>query len=137
MRGHADNAGEAVTICLDQTGVVTLDRAAALLGIETTEARAALGTLVFEDPGSGDLVPAPRYLSGNVREKLNDAELVVLDDPRLAANVAALRAVIPDDLLPTEIDARPGGSPGSRISTWPPSSETCSAPPRWPPSTWR
>src|SRR5664280_181171 len=108
VRSRADNPEEAVTICLDQTGAVTLDRVATLLEIEPTAARAALGTLVFDEPSTGALVPAPRYLSGNVREKLNDAELAVLDDPRFAANVAALRAVIPDDLLPVEIDARPG-----------------------------
>jgi len=108
VQARADNPEEAVTICLDQTGAVTLDRVATLLEIEPTAARAALGTLVFDEPSTGALVPAPRYLSGNVREKLNDAELAVLDDPRFAANVAALRAVIPDDLLPVEIDARPG-----------------------------
>jgi len=108
VRGRADSPAEAVTICLDQTGEVTLERVATLLDIAPTETRSALGTLVFNDPGSDVLVPAPRYLSGNVREKLKVAELAVNDHPRFAPNVSALRAVLPDDLLPAEIDARPG-----------------------------
>ena len=110
VRGRADSPEEAVTICLDETGSVTLDRVAALLGIEAVDARNRLGTLVFDDPLSDQLVPGARYLSGNVRVKLREAEAAVADDARFAPNVAALQAVLPDDLLPEEIDARPGAT---------------------------
>ena len=43
--------------------------------------------------------------------KLRVAEAAALaDDIRFAPNVSALQAVLPDDLLPEEIDARPGAT---------------------------
>jgi N12 class adenine-specific DNA methylase len=110
VRGRAESPQEAVTICLDESGTVTLERVAALLDIDAPVARGRLGTLVFDDPGSGVLVPAPRYLSGNVRRKLKEAEAALAHDPTFATNVRALAAVLPDDLLPEEIDARPGAT---------------------------
>jgi N12 class adenine-specific DNA methylase len=110
VRGRADSPEEAVTICLDEHGAVTLARVATLLDIDTADARGRLGTLVFDDPVSGELIPAARYLSGNVRVKLRVAEATALDDPSLSTNVSALQAVLPDDLLPEEIDGRPGAT---------------------------
>jgi N12 class adenine-specific DNA methylase len=110
VRGKADSPQEAVTICLDEHGSVTLERVSELLGIETTEVRERLGTLVFDDPLTEELVPAGRYLSGNVRVKLRLAEAAAANDARFAPNVSALRGVMPDDLMPEEIDARPGAT---------------------------
>ena len=110
VRGRADSPEEAVTICLDEQGAVTLDRVATLLDIDVADARGCLGTLVFDDPVSDELIPAARYLSGNVRVKLQVAEAAAVDDARFALNVSALQGVLPDDLLPEEIDARPGAT---------------------------
>ena len=66
--------------------------------------------MVFDDPLTEELVPAGRYLSGNVRVKLRLAEAAAANDARFAPNVSALRGVMPDDLLPEEIDARPGAT---------------------------
>jgi N12 class adenine-specific DNA methylase len=77
---------------------------------------------VFTDPqtAAGEpvrLIPAPEYLSGNVRAKLDAAEAAADRDAatvegrrRWDANIAALREVIPPDLNPSEIDARLGAS---------------------------
>lgn len=108
VKGHADSPEEAITICLDEQGTVTLERVATLLAIEEADARARLGTLVFDDPVSGELVPAARYLSGNVRAKLAEVSLAATDHPNLAVNVVALEGILPEDLAPEEIDARPG-----------------------------
>ena len=112
VRGRADSPEEAVTICLDETGTVTAARVAALLDLDLDldAARSRLGTLVFDDPGTGALVPVARYLSGNVRVKLQAAEAAADGDRRFAVNTAALRRVLPDDLVPEEIDARPGAT---------------------------
>ncbi len=110
VRGRADSPEEAVTICLDEQGAVTLDRVATLLDIDVADARGCLGTLVFDDPVSDELIPTARYLSGNVRVKLQVAEAAAVDDARFALNVSALQGVLPDDLLPEEIDARPGAT---------------------------
>ena len=64
--------------------------------------------LVFDDPAAGRLVPAPEYLSGDVREKLRQAEAAAADDPAYQVNVTALTEVIPPDLGPAEIEARLG-----------------------------
>ena len=108
VKSHADSPEEAITICLDEQGTVTLERVATLLAIEAADARERLGTLVFDDPVSGELVPAARYLSGNVRVKLAEASLAATDHPSLAVNVVALEGILPEDLAPEEIDARPG-----------------------------
>jgi N12 class adenine-specific DNA methylase/SAM-dependent methyltransferase len=106
----ADTPADALAICLDVCGEVQLAGIAQLLGTDEEQARRELGTLVFDDPASGRLVPAAEYLSGMVRDKLDAAEIAAADDPRYAVNVAELRKVIPADLLPGEIDARLGAA---------------------------
>jgi N12 class adenine-specific DNA methylase len=106
----ADTPADALAICLDTCGEPRLPEISRLLGVGEVEARDQLGTLVFDDPQTGRLVPAAEYLSGNVRDKLRAAELAAEDDPRFAANLAGLREVIPTDLTPGEIDARLGTS---------------------------
>jgi N12 class adenine-specific DNA methylase len=104
----ASSATEALAICLDQTGTVDLARVADLLGVEPAQARAELAESVWEDPTTAELLPAGRYLSGDVRAKLAAAESVAATDSRFSGNVTALRAVLPADLGPAEIDARLG-----------------------------
>ena len=106
----ADTPADALAICLDICGEVQLAGIARLLGRDEDQARRDLGTLVFDDPRSGRLVPAAEYLSGPVRDKLEAAERAAADDPRYQANVEELRKVIPADLLPGEIDARLGAA---------------------------
>jgi N12 class adenine-specific DNA methylase len=63
----AETPEDAIAICQDVYGELTLERVAWLLGVDETEARQRLGTLVFDEPGSDRLVAAAEYLSGNVR----------------------------------------------------------------------
>jgi len=100
-----DSAPEAVAVCLDESGSLDLGRIAELLGIDEDAARAELKGLAWEEPGSAQLVPASRYLSGNVRAKLEVARAAAAEDPRWEANVAALTAVLPRQLEPGEIAA--------------------------------
>ena len=106
----ADNPADALAICLDICGEVQLTGIARLLGTSEEQARQELGTLVFDDPESGRLVPAAEYLSGRVRDKLETAERAAADDPRYEVNAAELRKVIPADLMPGEIEARLGAA---------------------------
>ena len=106
----ADTPEDALAICLDERAKVDLAEVARLLGVEPDEARERLGRLVFDDPGSGQLLPAAEYLSGNVREKLAAARESALDDPRYLGNVEALQAVLPAALGPAEISARLGAA---------------------------
>jgi len=107
----ASDPADAVAICMDQAGEVRIEDAARLLGSASAdEARTTLGELVYDEPGTGRLVPAAEYLSGKVRAKLREAGQAAGDDPRFDVNVAALRRALPADLGPGEIDARLGAS---------------------------
>ena len=104
----AETATDALAVCLDERGTVDLARVAELLGADSDTAAAELGELVWTDPASGALVPAGRYLSGDVRAKLAAAETAASTDARFVANVTALRQVLPADLGPEEIAVRLG-----------------------------
>jgi len=106
----ADTPADALAICLDTHGQADLAEIARLLGTTEHDARQQLHTLVFDDPASGQLVPAAEYLSGQVRDKLRTAEGAAADDPRFTVNVAELRKAQPSDLTPGEIDARLGAA---------------------------
>ncbi|GAA1821751.1 SNF2-related protein [Agromyces neolithicus] len=104
----AETPAEAIALSLDETGRVDLEVVAHLLGVDAEEARAQLGTLVYEDPTSGELVHAPEYLSGEVRTKLDAAAAAAETDARFTVNVEALQAVIPDPIGIEQIEARLG-----------------------------
>jgi hypothetical protein len=107
-RFGADTAADALAICLDTHGEPRLPEIARLLGVAEEQARRELGTLVFDNPASGRLVPAAEYLSGNVRDKLRTARRAARGNPRYAVNANELAKVVPADLPPEQIDARLG-----------------------------
>ncbi|MGD9526384.1 MAG: helicase-related protein [Dehalococcoidia bacterium] len=107
----ADTPADALAICLDTHGRVDLDEIARLLGTSAEQARAALDTLVFDDPQQdGRLVAAAEYLSGNVRDRLAAARTASRTDPRYEPNIPALAEVVPADLQPEDIVARLGAA---------------------------
>lgn len=110
LRLGADSPEDALAICLDSCGEARLDEIARLLGTSTAKARAALGNLVFDEPGTDRIVPAAEYLSGNVREKLAAARAALEENTRYAANVEALAAVQPRDLGPDRITPQLGAA---------------------------
>ena len=96
---------------MDQAGEVRIEDAARLLGSASADqARTALGELVYDEPGTGRLVPAAEYLSGKVQQSFREAAQAARDDPRFEVNAAALRRALPADLGPGEIDAGLGAS---------------------------
>jgi N12 class adenine-specific DNA methylase/predicted ABC-type ATPase len=107
-RTTAENAADALAITMDQLGEVDLANVADLLNVDEATARQRLGTLVFDEPGGGRLVPAAEYLSGNVRGKLDAARLVAVEDATFAANVEALERVLPPNLTPVDINVKMG-----------------------------
>ncbi|PPH19550.1 helicase [Rathayibacter rathayi] len=100
-----DTPADAIGVSLDRTGTVDLDLVSDLLGVSVPDARIALGALVFEDPGTGALIHAPEYLSGDVRAKRDVVAALVDERPKLQGNLDALNAVMPVD-VPIE-DIRP------------------------------
>ncbi|MFN8468601.1 MAG: hypothetical protein U0X20_23785 [Caldilineaceae bacterium] len=112
MRGYkeatsAENPRDALLISLRERGRVDMDHIARLLATDEDNAGEMLGDLVYKDP-YGDWEIADRYLSGNVRQKLEQARAAAETDPKFQRNVTALEAVQPKDLLPSQIGVRLG-----------------------------
>jgi N12 class adenine-specific DNA methylase len=105
QRLGVDTAAEAMAVCLDETGALSLDRIADLLGTDPDGARGELEGLAYQDPATASWVPASRYLSGDIRRKVTDARTAAETDPRWEPNIAALAAVLPRQLEPGEITA--------------------------------
>ncbi len=111
MELGADTPQEALDLVLIHRRRADLGEIARLLGTDEADARAQLGTLVFDDPATGNLVAAGEYLSGNVREKLAAAREAAAGDPdRYTANVGSLEAVQPPALAAEDIQARLGSA---------------------------
>jgi N12 class adenine-specific DNA methylase len=104
----AENAQDALALSLDRTGSADLAVIADLLGVDEADAREQLGTLVYDDPATGGIVPAPEYLSGNVRTKLEEAVAAAETNLALEVNVTALREVMPEPIGMEEIEPRLG-----------------------------
>ena len=100
---------EALLISLNDKGRVDLDYIVRLCQRSQSEALAELGALIYETPG-GEYITAEEYLSGDVRQKLREAELAAGFNPAFAKNVEALRAVQPADLGRDEIIVRLGSA---------------------------
>ncbi|OLF38015.1 hypothetical protein BTW00_02325 [Psychrobacter sp. C 20.9] len=65
---------------------------------------------VFEGP-NGDIVPSDIYLSGNVRQKLREAEAALKDGNKaMKDNVASLKAVVPEDVPYFNIETKLGAT---------------------------
>lgn len=111
------SAEEGLLVSLDKKGVVDLAFIAELYGKRQSEIITELGELLFQDPKTKAWLTADDYLSGNVREKLGQAERA---GGEYARNVEALKAVQPEDVLPGEIDANLGAPwiPESDIQTF-------------------
>lgn len=117
----AETVQDALTISLNETGEIDLERMGKLLGrppagVEEELVKNGLAYLV---PGGGVEVKA-RYLSGNVKEKLLQARAAAEMDRRYQANVDALEKVIPKDLNYAEISAGLGSPwiPSAEMQTW-------------------
>ena len=71
---------------------------------------AELSGVIFRVPSEERYVTADEYLSGNVREKLSEAEAATNDDASYDINVEALNAAQPRELTASEIDVRLGAT---------------------------
>ena len=102
------SAADALAVTLSEVGRVDPDHLADLLDCDPDTAIAELGTTIFRNPATEAWETADAYLSGAVRTRLAVAEAAAARDPQYARNVAALQAVQPADLRPSDITARLG-----------------------------
>jgi N12 class adenine-specific DNA methylase len=108
---HTERVEDALLIVLDRFGRVDLAEIGRLWGGRSEkEVIQALGDRLYRNPESGTWETADAYLSGRVRDKLREARAAAESDPAISRNVAALEAVQPEDLKPSEIDASLGSA---------------------------
>ncbi len=111
-------AKDALLVSLNTRGRVDLDTMASLLHRPVAEVLPELKGAIYRNPQTDHWETEDEYLSGNVRTKLAAAEAAMLIDPQFKENAEALKAVLPADLSPSEIDARLGGTwiPGEDVA---------------------
>ena len=107
---HTEAAVEALAVSMNEKARVDLPYMAKLCGKSEDEVAAELQGVIFRVPGKDHYITADEYLSGNVREKLREAEAAAKNDTAFNINVEELRAAQPRDLTASEIDVRLGAT---------------------------
>ena len=107
---HTETAAEALAVSLNELGRVDMEYMSRLCGKSEAEIAAELSGVIFRVPGEERYATADEYLSGNVREKLCEAEAAAKDDASYNINVDALKAAQPRELTAAEIDVRLGAT---------------------------
>ena len=105
-----DTASEALALSISEKACVDMHYMAQLSGKSQDELIDELNGVIFLDPTRGNWQTADEYLSGNVRQKLRQAEAAAVDAPGYAPNVEALRQAQPKDLDASEIEVRLGAT---------------------------
>ena len=88
-------ASDALLVSLDQTGKVDICAIASSLGISEAEAIEQLRGAIYREPITKAWQTSEQYLSGNVREKLRQAQAAVPFDPAFQENIMALESALP------------------------------------------
>ena len=113
---HVDTPAEALAVSIAEKAKVDLPYMSELTGRPEEEIADELTGVIFQVPGPLDeddrpvYVTADEYLSGNVRQKLRDAEDAAEMSSYFDVNVEALKAAQPKDLDASEIDVRLGAT---------------------------
>ena len=111
-----DTAAEALAVSISEKACVDMGYMASLTGRTGDELAEELRGVIFQVPGqtepdgSPHYVTADEYLSGNVRQKLRQAQRAAERDPAFSINVEALTAAQPKDLDASEIEVRLGAT---------------------------
>ena len=111
-----DTAAEALAVSISEKACVDMGYMASLTGRTGDELAEELRGVIFQVPGitepdgSPHYVTADEYLSGNVRQKLRQAQRAAERDSAFSVNVEALTAAQPKDLDASEIEVRLGAT---------------------------
>ncbi|POB47281.1 DEAD/DEAH box helicase family protein [Vibrio vulnificus] len=102
----AKSPEDALALCLAFKGGIDFDLIASLLNTDVKTAQSQLlGKAVFFDPAAQEYLLKEVYLSGDVKQKLTEAQALEQIDPMMALNINALKQVIPADVPFSNIDA--------------------------------
>lgn len=99
---------DALLSSLEKFGHIDMDYMAKTLGVSEEDIAKRLEGKIIRDPVSEQYVPMDEYLSGNVRQKLEQAETAARSDPTYLDNVEKLKAVLPKDVEIKDIDVSLG-----------------------------
>lgn len=111
-----DTASEALALSLAEKTKIDIEYMSNLTGKSEQEIAEDLKGVIFlnpkhiEDSTNPKYLPADEYLSGNIREKLREAEEYANLNDDFKPNVEALTAVMPEDLSASEISVRLGAT---------------------------
>ena len=105
-----DTPSEALALSISEKACVDLPYMQQLTGMDESALIASLQGVIFRDPVKSEWQTADEYLSGNVRQKLREAEQAASADPAYLSNVEALRSSQPKDLDASEIEVRLGAT---------------------------
>lgn len=100
-----DNFNDALSRCLNDKGIVDLSFIAQATKSAEQDVIQALGDQIYMNPASGDWETKDKYLSGNVVEKLRQAQQAVALDPdsqQLQRSLTAMEQIQPE-LIPFEL----------------------------------
>lgn len=103
-----DTSEEALILSLSEKAVVDLDYMSELTDKSKEDIIKDLEGVIFKIPNEDRYVSSDEYLSGNVREKLKQAEIALQNDPSYKINVDRLKEVVPKDLSASEIGIKLG-----------------------------
>jgi N12 class adenine-specific DNA methylase len=124
---HVDTAPEALAISISEKGKVDLPYMEQLTGENSKQLLTELHTVVYPDTSQVDmsnlaqldlsklpLVTADEYLSGYVRDKLNQLDKIIEVRPDLANSLkdarSSMKEAVPEDLSAAEIEVRLGSN---------------------------
>lgn len=93
----AETVQDAILSSLQQFGRVNMDKISDMLGKPVDQIMQESQGIIFKQP-NGSYATSDEYLTGNVKKKLAEAKAA-----GMAANVAALEAVQPEDIQATDI----------------------------------
>ena len=110
IKDSAESPQEALLTSLNEYGRVVPGYMAQLLSRPEAEVVDELRAqaLIYLEPTTTQWQTQDEYLSGNVRDKLKQAQAAAENDGQFQANVVALEAVQPRELGPGEIEVRLG-----------------------------
>jgi N12 class adenine-specific DNA methylase len=108
---NVESAKDALVVSMNETGRVDVDLMVRLTGKQEDEILRELTGLIYANPANPPQrrwETTDQYLTGNVKLKLQVAEVAAGIDMRYAANVDALRLVQPADIDPVDIAVQLG-----------------------------
>lgn len=108
---HPENVKDGVVVSMFKNGRIDVPYIAGQLGMSETEVKHEIieNGLGFEDPATRQMEVSYKYLSGNVREKLKQAE-ANNENGEYTGNIKALQEVVPMNIPAHLIDFTLGSS---------------------------